>query len=439
MAFKPEPTPSGRWRGGFRHPATGRKIRRTFDYQWEAESWAVTAEQQAREAANLSPVDLECDPPGLATGQGSASTELQAPAPRPGLSGKSRYGQIQPDSGSRIGPTLADYGQEYLARRRGSLSTQAWNKYASLIRGLDVPLGSGPISSHPVGLITRKMIQQWITDGVESGISNATVNARLAIIRRLYADMLADENGPLVRDPTVELDPLPEEERDDHVVLPDQELALLAAAEEVGGVAFRVAVLVGLDAGLRWQEAYALRPAALFNRADYLNVTHVVERGRDTLRPYTKSKSRTGQRKRSVPTTDRLREGLLELARGKADNELLFPSPKGSIFEYHNHRRRLWLPALHEIGAATRVEIPTKQLRKYGPLKGQPYMQVQYRPVFGFHALRHTYGTRLSLAGVPRSEIAILMGHSDERTTARYIHSGHDGRRLELVRQALAA
>ena len=88
---------------------------------------------------------------------------------------------------------------------------------------------------------------------------------------------------------------------------------------------------------------------------------------------------------------------------------LLFTSPEGDPLDYFNWRRRTWRPA-------ARV------------LKPRPR----------FHDLRHTYGTRLADAGVPRHEIAELMGHADEKTTARYIHAGTDGHRLNLVRAALA-
>lgn len=40
----------------------------------------------------------------------------------------------------------------------------------------------------------------------------------------------------------------------------------------------------------------------------------------------------------------------------------------------------------------------------------------------GVHALRHTYGSHLAIAGVPAKTIQELMGHSDLKTTLRYMH-----------------
>jgi integrase len=46
-------------------------------------------------------------------------------------------------------------------------------------------------------------------------------------------------------------------------------------------------------------------------------------------------------------------------------------------------------------------------------------------PPIGFHGLRHTYGARLAMRGVPMPVIAAQLGHSDTRTTERhYAHLG---------------
>jgi integrase len=42
------------------------------------------------------------------------------------------------------------------------------------------------------------------------------------------------------------------------------------------------------------------------------------------------------------------------------------------------------------------------------------------KPTIGFHALRHTYGSRLAMRGVPMAVIAAQLGHSDTRMTERH-------------------
>lgn len=49
-------------------------------------------------------------------------------------------------------------------------------------------------------------------------------------------------------------------------------------------------------------------------------------------------------------------------------------------------------------------------------------MGLQNDPEFVPHALRHTYATRLVVAGVPLSVVARLLGHRSVKTTMRYSH-----------------
>jgi integrase len=43
-------------------------------------------------------------------------------------------------------------------------------------------------------------------------------------------------------------------------------------------------------------------------------------------------------------------------------------------------------------------------------------------PAFRFHDLRHTFGTRMARAGEPVTTIQAWLGHSDLKTTQRYMH-----------------
>lgn len=70
--------------------------------------------------------------------------------------------------------------------------------------------------------------------------------------------------------------------------------------------------------------------------------------------------------------------------------------------------------------------------------KGQPWGRAhQYRPLkeacavakifpgIGFHILRHCYGSRLAMRGVPMAVIAVQLGHADTRITEKhYAHLG---------------
>ena len=44
----------------------------------------------------------------------------------------------------------------------------------------------------------------------------------------------------------------------------------------------------------------------------------------------------------------------------------------------------------------------------------------QIKPAASFHILRHTYGSRLAMRGVPMAVIAAQLGHADLRITMRH-------------------
>jgi len=428
MAYTSRQLPSGTWRAGFRHPVTGRHVwatkdehGRKFAYEWEADAWAVTAEERAQRAAS--------DPDAPAT-------VVSAPAPTPP---------------KWIGQTVGEYGEAYLARRAGHVERATRDKYAAHLSGLAVRVSedAAPPAEVPMGLLTKTAVEQWVTDSTAAGVGRPSINGRLRFLRQVYADLLDADDLPaeaaVLRDPTRGIKYLTEDQDPDYVLTDAEEVEFLAAAAE-RSPQLATAALVALYAGLRWQEVYALRASAV--DGDYLVVSHVIERGRVELRAFTK-----GKKPRVVPMPGHLREALapfVKAARKRGPDALLFPAQgdpgrvrrdrrddllAGRIaWGYSNHRKREWLPVLFAIDAAREEFTDTGRTRR----DGSPILQRRLvDPAYGFHALRHTYGSRLAAEGGARSEIARLMGHADERTTGRYIHAGDDGRRLSLVEGAL--
>ena len=61
---------------------------------------------------------------------------------------------------------------------------------------------------------------------------------------------------------------------------------------------------------------------------------------------------------------------------------------------------------------------------QYRPLK-EACKAAKVEPAVGFHILRHTYGSRLAMRGVPMAVIAAQLGHADTRVTEKhYAHLG---------------
>jgi integrase len=379
---------SGRVRGGYLDPVTRRKVQRTFDYGYEAEAWAVAAEGAAKN--------------GHAAPQEAAGAPLAAP-----VAPSAAPALYAPQSAAErpACPTVAEYAERFLTARRGHLTRSTWDGY-------EIQLRRGVCSSRLAGTrlddLTREDLDEWLSTMLDEEVGRPTINRRLKVFRILVN--YAIDNGVMHRDPSRGIAFLPTDVRAMRVLDAEEEARLLA---ECTTPEARAQVLLALDAGLRWGEVAGLAVDAI--EGEYLHVRQVVERVTQRVRRYPK-----GKRARVVPMTERLREALASVAlvaEVRGPDALLFArivEGEARPIDPHNWHRDLWRGVTH------RAKINRRGAR------------------FRFHDLRHTYGSRLAAAGVVRSEIATLMGHADEETTAIYIHAGTDGHRLALVRAALA-
>ena len=139
----------------------------------------------------------------------------------------------------------------------------------------------------------------------------------------------------------------------------------------------RPMVLLSLNTGLRRGELFALRWCDLDTERAYLTVQGI------------KSKNGTT---RHIPLN---REALDVLMRWKTDSDgaedLMFKGRQADIF---NNVRRSWLGVLKAAGI-------TK---------------------FRWHDMRHSFASRLAMAGIDLNTIRELLGHADYKMTLRYAH-----------------
>jgi integrase len=389
-----ESLPSGRVRGGYRSPSTGRKITRTHDYAHEAEQWASESEERARACQMLG---LEHDDDGR---------PLLAPAPAGDAPSAANVSLIVEQIPSST-PTFASYARQWLAAREGSLAHGTIKGYRFHVS----KLGVEEFARIPIGDLRRSDVETWRTQARGRGVGTPTLNARLKVIRMVCRWAVADRL--IEHDPTEPIGFLPTAKRAERVLDEAEEIRLLDACSTPEE---RLCVLLGLDAGLRWGEVAGIPTDAIIVRDGkrYVDVRQVVERSSGLVRPYTKDHGR-----RLVPvTTDRLWDAWTAVVgeRGRfTPGALVFTARSGKPLGYDNWRHRDWKGLTHRAGINAR-----------GGAR------------FRFHDLRHTCGTLLAEAGVPRGEIAAFLGHSDEKTTARYVHARTDGRRHDLAASALS-
>lgn len=308
--------------------------------------------------------------------------------------------------GPRVPPHVSSvhgHGVNWLERKRGGWTKATYDFYELPLR----VIGAHDIGRLRLDQIRKVDVEEWVTEQVDASVGAATITARLKVLGMICRDARANgftggvDATDGIRKPTADLKP-------DRVLTTDEQTVLIATATRDADELAQV--LLMLDAGLRWQEMAGLSVHGVDLRRGFVTVFQVVERS-GRLRAYPK-----GHRLRVVPLTERTIAALLPVLRRarlhRGPHGLLWTTQTGRVLDYHNHDRDLWTPLVR----ASKI-----------------------RPRPGCHSLRHTYGTRLADAGVPRHEIAVLMGHADEKTTQRYIHAGDDGRRQSLVRAALAS
>ena len=182
----------------------------------------------------------------------------------------------------------------------------------------------------------------------------------------------------------------------------------------------RYIIMFALFTGIRQGELLALNKTDIQNDTVRINKTvktvKVFDDKDNTKSNYeikvTKPKSKTSNRE--VPIPDILKAELkrleilvakekLKLGEAYTENELLFPSEMGTYIDAKNLRRS-WERLLNKAGV---------QKKK-------------------FHALRHTYATRLFENNTSILTVSRLLGHSSIKTTEIYTHVLEDVKKEEV-------
>jgi integrase len=229
----------------------------------------------------------------------------------------------------------------------------------------------------PVGNITTQHVEQYKAQQVRTGVSNKTVNNRLAVLSKCLvtaADWLQFEKAPprikMLKCPLVETDWL----------TPEEAGLLLSQAR---GTLFEM-LLVTLRTGMRQGEVRGLQWDAINwgNRA--VSVRHSWN---DRIRVLEAPKS---NRERVIPLDS---EVLELLAQRKLRSGFVFVDASGNPFG--RERLNAHLTALCKNVGLRRIT---------------------------WHILRHTFATHLMMRGVAVNTVQKLLGHASITTTMRYAH-----------------
>jgi integrase len=215
--------------------------------------------------------------------------------------------------------------------------------------------------------------------------SLATVSLEMALLSRIFS--LAMDFKELETNPCLKVAKLKLDSQRYRYLLPEEEPRLRSVLTgQRSHLADLVPVAIGT--GLRKNELLGLQ----IQHIDFARSLIVVI-GTKT------------RKNREVPMNPEVREIMLRLRRSKSDNDYVFVSPKTG--ERLTDVKR----AFH--GACAAAEI-------HGLV---------------WHDLRATFGTRLGEAGFDVFTIAALMGHSNVRTTQRYVRATERNKREAVQAQ----
>jgi integrase len=269
-------------------------------------------------------------------------------------------------------PLFKAFAEQFLDLTKNEMRPNTTRCYGVSLKSLKPRFGSMRLDE-----ITADGIEQFKQFRLEQGRSPSTVNRDLACLRRilLYAvkkDVIAAT--PFIAHKVTFL----EEHRRERVLSFEEERKYLAVANQP----LRDVATIMLEIALRPGEVFAIcrEDVHLGAVPAFLHVPA----------------GKTANAVRDVPITQRTRE-VLKRRISSAEGEYLFPRRIGSGYD--------WSAPMTELEPAHRRALRECKVAR-----------------FRIYDLRHTAATRAAEAGTDVLSLAKLLGHSDLKTTERYVH-----------------
>jgi integrase len=308
------------------------------------------------------------------------------------------------DTGSR---TLGEYLDCWLKDSvRDAVKPSTYASYSRLTHGHLIPaLGSNKLQG-----LTPDHVRYFRRSKLEAGLSTRTVQYLLTILRKALQQ--AVEDGLLPRNVAQGLKVKQVRKNEIRYLLPEQAKTLLRAARDDRLEALYV---LAIHTGLRQGELLGLKWEDINLETGMLSVKRTLSAAKGSPR-FTAPK--TTHSRRSVKLTPRAIEALNhhQLAQNEQksrlgslwqDNDLVFPSIKGTPLNRHNLIFRSFKPLLKKAGLPHSVR---------------------------FHDLRHTAATLLISKGLDAKIVQETLGHSSVIITLDIYAHLLPGRRDEATK-----
>jgi integrase len=248
------------------------------------------------------------------------------------------------------------------------------------------------VGDRPVSTITRMMLEDffsWARKNHSKSRNGGIIFVRHIKTMFLWAEEMDICSCPIRKFPTVAERP-PDTKR-----FSDEELEKLLSCVSGECEDFRDMIVFGLHTGLRPKELRELKRSQLHHDG---NGNYAV-----FIQHHKTARCAHEPKPRSVPLTPEAKEIALRHLAAHADSEWIFLNATGGVYTKNVFRQRL---------------------RRWCQRAG-----IKPRPPY---ALRHTFGSMEAEANVNQTVIAQMMGHSQIRTTARYISNNAEHHRVAV-------
>jgi len=278
---------------------------------------------------------------------------------------------------ARKSPRFEDFSKDYLEWSKANKKPRSYERDGTSLVALR-PFFTGKLLSD----ITPWLIEKYKKERKEKGRSNQTVNLEIACLKAIFSKAVIWKKA--TENPVKEVKMLRVNNTRVRFLDDEEEVQLLAECREH----VRDLVVTALHTGFRRNELLSLRPEDV----DFTRGLVSVRAG------YAKN----GEG-RSVPMTATLRDTLRKLVT-KAQ-------ASGSPFLFRNCHGEPY----RSIRTAFEHTVQRAGLKD-----------------FHFHDLRHTFASRLVMAGVDIRTVQELMGHKTIAMTLRYSHLSPDHKRKAM-------